>query len=397
MTLTELRQETIDRLILQFSERASQLDDKFQFPHQNLDELIDCGLHVANMPKQDGGLGYGFEETVTLLSHISKGCASTGLIMAMHYYSLGAFSEVLTSEQQAMVFDDIRRSGELIASVSDPNVIFIYQRKQMDGIPTITAEKTDGGYLVSGTKFTVTGAPRIKYLPIYCQYAPSSCTSQYGMTALLMTLPTEGAAIEESWNYSGMRALMSHHIHFDQVFIPDHQLIGREGYAIEDTENLIYWFRLAVTAVYYGIAKAAYEHALGMAYKRNDRISKKKSAFLPGPQFRIADMKIKLDVAHSQLMACAQQADQEKKQNHYSSDLYTKTLITKHFVTQAAEEIVQLASQVEGFSSLQQGSLLERLSRDVKAAKFHPPSEDLLKEVIAKKELGIIPLKNRWV
>lgn len=56
MTLTELRQETIDRLILQFSERASQLDDKFQFPHQNLDELIDCGLHVANMPKQDGVL-----------------------------------------------------------------------------------------------------------------------------------------------------------------------------------------------------------------------------------------------------------------------------------------------------------------------------------------------------
>nr|WGD97129.1 acyl-CoA dehydrogenase family protein [Bacillus safensis] len=104
MTLTELRQETIDRLVLQFSERASQLDDEFQFPHQNLDELINCGLHVANMPKQDGGLGYGFEETVTLLSHISKGCASTGLIMAMHYYSLGAFSEVLTREQQYRSF-----------------------------------------------------------------------------------------------------------------------------------------------------------------------------------------------------------------------------------------------------------------------------------------------------
>lgn len=88
-------------------------------------------------------------------------------------------------------------------------------------------------------------------------------------------------------------------------------------------------------------------------------------------------------------MACAQQADREKKQTHYSSELYTKTLITKHFVTQAAEEIVELASQVEGFSSLQQGSLLERLSRDVKAAKFHPPSEDVLKEVIAKKSWAL--------
>ncbi|MDN4638576.1 hypothetical protein QCD73_18920, partial [Bacillus sp. PsM16] len=76
----------------------------------------------------------------------------------IHYYSLGAFSEVLTSAQHASVFYDIRHSGEFIASVSDTNVIFIYQRKQMEGIPTITAEKTDGGYLVSGTNYTVTGA-----------------------------------------------------------------------------------------------------------------------------------------------------------------------------------------------------------------------------------------------
>ncbi|MGE6631478.1 acyl-CoA dehydrogenase family protein [Bacillus sp. NPDC077027] len=396
MKLIEQSKGTIDRLVNDFFERAQRLDEEFCFPDQNLDELIKCGLHVANMPKQSGGLGYGFQETVKLLARISSGCPSTGLVMAMHYYSLGAFSEVLTNEQQSVVFQDICDSGEMIASVSDPNVLFIYHRKQMEGIPTITAEKTSGGYLVSGTKFTVTGAPRIKYLPIYCQYAPVTCASQYGMTALLVTLPTEGVTIEESWNYSGMKASMSHHIHFDQAFVPDHHLIGREGYAIEDTEDLIYWFRLAVTAVYYGIAKTAYRHAVQVSHQKKDRISKKNTAFLPGQQFRIADMKIKLDMAHSQLMSCAQQADEEKTQGAFSSDLYTRTLITKHVVTKAAEEIVQLASQVEGFTALQNGSLLERLGRDVKAAKFHPPSEDVLKEVIAKKELGIIPLKNRW-
>ncbi|EML6324633.1 acyl-CoA/acyl-ACP dehydrogenase [Bacillus cereus] len=387
---------SIESLKLNFLENAKRHDQKPSFPYQNFDQVIKYSLHTVNLPKEFGGENWNSQQTCKLIMELASGCSSTALCLAMHYYSIGAFKNIFSREMQDCVFKDIEKNGRFIASINDPNIIFPHLQKDISESAKIRLNKTENGYLVNGIKTFISGFPCVHYLPVY------GCIEEnegkgLGLTAVLTKLTDPGIKVDETWNYSGMRATMSYNVTFNNVFIPSDRLIGREGFGIEDTQDTIYWFRLALVSVYWGIAKTAYEHVKNLVKIKKDNISQKNFCHLPGVQFSIAEMRIKLEVAYNQIMSCARQLDKETIEKNLSADLYTNTLITKQYVTKTVNEIVWLAMQVEGSSSLQKGNLLERLYRDVRAAMFHPPAEDLLKEVIGKKELGIIPFRNRWV
>jgi alkylation response protein AidB-like acyl-CoA dehydrogenase len=385
----------IDHLVKRFLDRFQEHDNLSQFPHINLNDIVAEKLHTINLSEHYGGRNFGLEETCNLLIDIASGCSSTGLVLAMHYYSLGGLNNILTESQKTEVFKDIQVNGEFIASISDPNILFARTKDDVKQVTDIKIDKTEGGYIVNGIKKSVSGSPRIKYLPIYG--FQEGVRSRYGITALLTTVNEKGISIDNSWSYSGMKSTMSNNIYFKDVFIPESRIIGREGFGIEDTQELIYWFRLALTAVYQGIALCAYNYIRGLAKVKKEKLSNHQLAFFPGVQRNIADMKIKLETSYSQIMRCAQLVDQSIINGAFTDELYKLTLITKQYVSEAANQVVWLAMQVEGMQSLNQGKLLEKLFRDVRAATFHPPNEDLLKEVLAKKELGIISVKKRWL
>ncbi|MGR5997734.1 acyl-CoA dehydrogenase family protein [Bacillus cereus] len=69
--------------------RNTEYDDCSKFPHKNFDELINNNLHKVTLEQKYGGLGYDIKSTCDLLIEISSACSSTGLILAMHLYSIG--------------------------------------------------------------------------------------------------------------------------------------------------------------------------------------------------------------------------------------------------------------------------------------------------------------------
>jgi len=119
-------------------------------------------------------------------------------------------------------------------------------------------------------------------------------------------------------------------------------------------------------------------------------------AVMPGPQFALADIRIRLETSFSQLLTFARQADSECEEGRFTDDLFQQSLVTKYYVTNQANEIVGKAMRIEGMNALNEGGLLERLYRDVRAATFHQPGDDLLMELLAKKSIGVMTLKNRW-
>lgn len=383
----------MERLKQDFSERAGYFDGTPAFPHENFNQIVNLKLHTINLSRNYGGYEFGIESTCDFLIEVASACPATALCLAMHYYSLGGFKSILSADLKKMIFTDIWENGQFVASISNPNIIFVHREEDIRSLTSLHCRKEGNGYVVNGSKYFVSGSPRIKYLPLYCYQ--ENARSRNKITALIADMNSPGITVDESWNYAGMRATMSHTVHFENVFIPDSYLIGREGYGIDDTQQLIFWFRLALVSVYHGIARAAYEYVLNYIKKKRDPISNKLLALLPGIQFSVADMSIQLETSYSQIKICAKQADMQEQQGNFTDDLYIKTLVTKQYVTKVSNEVVWQAMQVQGTSSMVKGSLLERLYRDVRAATFHPPGEDLLKEVIAKKTLGIISINHR--
>jgi alkylation response protein AidB-like acyl-CoA dehydrogenase len=58
--------------------------------------------------------------------------------------------------------------------------------------------------------------------------------------------------------------------------------------------------------------------------------------------------------------------------------------------------VVDLACDVVGGSSFRRGTELERLSRDVRAGRFHPGTDAFTHEVIGKALLGVPNDGSRW-
>ncbi|MFE9279562.1 acyl-CoA dehydrogenase family protein [Paenibacillus glucanolyticus] len=382
-----------------FFMRAEEYDRNRTFPHVNFDEIVEHNLHTVTLERDYGGREYGFRQLAEALVAIGSGCPSTALCMAMHYYTLGGLRNVLSPEMKEEWFRAVERSGEFTTSFNQPNIpVGPIGADGGRGMSSITVKSTNDGYVVNGIKPFVSGCERFYYFPILAFHEDMSPLTTYPISALLLTKDDQGVTIlDNSWDYSGMKATKSHSISLQDVFVPKHRLIGREGYGIEDTSSLAYWSRLAVSAVYIGAAQRAVEYVTALVKRKTDSLSRKPLAQMPGTQFSYAEMLIQMETAYNQLFAYADFADQCLEKGEYPEDLLKKALITKAYVSKTVNEVVWNAMQMEGMASFKEGGVLERLYRDVRAATFHQPSDDLLHEVLAKKSLGVISLRNRWL
>ncbi|CAM4434258.1 acyl-CoA dehydrogenase family protein [Paenibacillus tarimensis] len=393
--LSQETKEAVRRISGQFRETAALNDASDRFPEENIQLIAALGLHAAPLSKHDGGLDAGFVETSWLIAEFAKGCPSTALCMAMHYYTLAALKDKLPEAISEEVLRDVQHNREFFSSFNLANVTTFHPGFDYRDSVSVKIRKADSGYLINGFKKFVSAAERFKYLPVLGSQEDAG-KSFYGLTALLLQKNDPGVTVEKTWDLSGMRATLSHDVYFKDVWVPVDRRIGREGCGLEDTSNEYYWSRLAISSVYLGIAQAAVEYAADIIRAKKDWISQKPVATMPGAQFAYADLRIKLETAGSQLLAYASQADEELRLGKFSNELYQKALITKYVLSNTVNEIVWEAMQMEGIRSLARGSMLERLFRDARAATFHYPSNDLLKEMLAKTSLGIVSINGRW-
>ncbi|MDQ0287888.1 alkylation response protein AidB-like acyl-CoA dehydrogenase, partial [Desulfofundulus luciae] len=75
----------------EFAPRAAEIDKEHRFPRENLKKLAELGLMGIPIPEEYGGAGCDFLSYIMAIEEISRACASTGVILAVHT-SLGCFS-----------------------------------------------------------------------------------------------------------------------------------------------------------------------------------------------------------------------------------------------------------------------------------------------------------------
>lgn len=102
------------------------------------------------------------------------------------------------------------------------------------------AAKTEGGYLVNGTKIWTSNAHRSHYMIALLRTSPATAENRrHGLTQFLIKMDTPGITVRPIVNLAG------HHdfneVHFEDVFVPDEHLIGRQDEAWKQaTDELAY-------------------------------------------------------------------------------------------------------------------------------------------------------------
>jgi len=89
------------------------------------------------------------------------------------------------------------------------------------------ADRTDGGWLVNGTKVWTSGAHRCQYMIGLFRTDTKAESKHEGLSQFLVDMKTPGITIRPIHNMTGDHDF--NEIHFEDAFLPDNALIGNEG------------------------------------------------------------------------------------------------------------------------------------------------------------------------
>jgi alkylation response protein AidB-like acyl-CoA dehydrogenase len=354
------QQELINRVAVlareNFAARAAEYDQKATFPFEDFDDLFRAGLHAPVVPREHGGLGLGpYTGDVFTLWMMTKEIARADLSLARcwegHVNSLVLLDGMSTEEQKTRWFRGVVERGEKwVAWSGEPQ-----SRKPGEAVRFgTTVERVEGGYLIRGNKAFATSAGGAQWAILLVNTAGPGGVRHADAamldTQLMMACNLSDSTIEidESWwDPIGMRATVSHLVHFHGTFIPESDVIGYPGQYLKEGWQTCFIPHYAAT--FLGAAEAAFQYAL-------EYVTSQKKIEDPYVQHHIGQMSVNVETAHLWLRHVA---------HLWEGGRYLEAQIAgsraRHVVEHLAEETVKECIRACGARCLIRPSALERV------------------------------------
>lgn len=356
-----------------FRSRAADYDRTGAFPEENYRDMRAAGYLAAPVPEELGGLGADLLTMARAQQALARGCASTALAVNMHLFQVGTTADNFRGGNTAVepLLRRIAAEGIVIASNGAEAIV------AGEWTPSTTAERKNGGYVVNGRKFFCSQAPGADIFRFLARDVETGETLLFGAPR-----STPGISIVETWDTTGMRATASHDLVIDNVELPE-TAIGVRLPAGEPMRTPLFanvgrWFTSLMSSVYIGVAEEAREEAykaIGTGINSANRhpvltdvlIGEMETAFLTAVSVR--DQVVgAVNTPPSDLQATLPQIAMMKD-----------AVITNAAIT------VEKAVEIAGGRAYFRKSPLERLARDIRAAKFHPPSAPISSQIAGQR------------
>ncbi len=237
------------------------------------------------------------------------------------------------------------------------------------GALSLTAEKVDGGYRLSGTKKWISNAPDAD---VYSIFARTNSGGVRGITGFVLPGDTEGVSGEP------LDLLAPHAIgtlELDGAFVPDDHVLGEVDGGFSVAMRTLDLFRPSVGAFAVGMAQLALDAATNYAGQR-ESFGKSLREF-QAVSHQLAEAAARTKAARLLVYDAAATYD--------AGERVTKAAaIAKLYATETAQWVIDVALQIHGAAGLERGHLLEHLYRDVRATRIYEGTSEIQREIIAR-------------
>ncbi len=363
-----------------FAKRAAAHDRDASFPFENFQELFDAGLLSLTAAREHGGLGAGMLESTRVLREIAQGCASTALVLGMHYIQHHSMARGYRWPKHHVE----RLAGDCLSSVALVNVLRVEPElgtPSRGGTMATVARRTSDGWRLTGHKIYSTGLPALKWYSVWAR--TDEVEPRLGTFLVPAGLP--GAKIVETWDHAGMRASGSHDLILEDVLIPLNSEIDvrpAAGWQGGDPVALIVHGAF-VSAIYDGVARAARDWLVFFLKNRKPSNLGAALATLPRAQEILGGIEVKLTANLRLLETFAAEYDAGHDMTMADANALKLTL------TNNAVAAVEEALTLTGNHGLSRTNPLERHLRDVLCGRVHNPQDDTIKVAAGRLALGI--------
>ena len=354
---------------------ATEHDREEKFPHEVLDEAAKMGLLGAQIPMEYGGAGYDALDVAIIIEGLyaaDPGVGGSVLGTAFGSEAIVAFG---TEEQKEEYLPPIAEGEAIMGSaISEPDT-----GSDVSSVST-TAEKDGDEWVVSGNKMWITNGTVGDFFTVLCRTDPEAEGRYNGFSQIVVEADRDGFEADKITGKMGIRASDTAELIFDNVRVPEENLVGTEGTGFLQQMEFFDETRTQVAAQAVGMAKGAAERALEYSQQR-EQFGQPIGEF-QAIQHKLADMHTKLEAARQLTYKSAWSVEN-------SDEPVTKLAsMAKEYASRVAVDVANEAVQIHGGSGYVNDFDVERFYRDAKITQIYEGTTEIQKNIIARELLG---------
>jgi alkylation response protein AidB-like acyl-CoA dehydrogenase len=358
--------------------RADEIDQQRKFPRENLNALGKAGVLGMMIPAEYGGSGATLAEMSKALETEGQNCASTAMIVLMHFCATAAIGAKGGEALKRKVLPAAAR-GEHLSTLA-------FSEAGSGGhfyMPVSEAKKDGSGTHVSANKSFVTSAGEAESYVVSTKKAGASGPTDVNL--YLIAKGAKGFETKGRFEGLGLAGNASAPMSLENVTVDDSELVGAAGTGFQTMlEVVLPHFQIGVASISLGIATAAFQTITArMGARKYEQAGGAALATIPRVQFLEAEMAIELNAAKAYL------SETIRKAMSGDPTAMVDVLGVKVKAAEACLGIVSRAMTLGGGWAFGRRGGLERNFRDAQAAAVMAPASDVLKDFIGKACLGL--------
>lgn len=352
---------------------ASQIDKKENIPQELIKKLGETGLLGTAFPEEYGGGGFGEVGFCIAQEEVTKACGSTAALIGAHQ-SIGANAIYIGgSEELKRKYLPQITSGEKIAAFA-----LTEAEAGSDAFDLqTTAMYKNGKWILNGEKIWITNAGIADVFSVFAR-------TEKGITGFVVERNFPGVSIGPSEKKLGIKGSTTNSIHFDNVEVPEENIIGANGRGFITAMKTLDSGRIGIGACSLGAAKELLEMSVNFASERKQ--FKQQIIKFQAIQFMIAEMTSKIYAMESILYRTAVKYDEKK-------DVAQEAAMVKLFCSEGVSEIADMALQIHGGMGFSADLPIERFYRDARILRIFEGTSEIQKLIISRKT---IKNKGKW-
>jgi len=370
--LTDVQRE-IQRMTREFAARelipnARKWDEEHAFPTEAVKQLGELGLMGVAVPEAWGGAGLDHVCYAVAMEEISRGCASTGVIMSVNNSLYCDPINRYGTDAQKQEFLEPYASGRKLGcfGLTEPEA-------GSDAAAQQTTAVRDGDfYVLNGSKNWITNGPKADAIVVFAMTDKSK--GNRGISAFIVPTDTPGFIRQAPDKKMGITAAHSCTLYFEDCRVPAANLLGKEGEGFKVAMSTLDGGRIGIAAQALGIARAAFEEAV--RYSGERKTFGKPIREHQAIQFMIADMATEIDAGRLLVHQAAVLKDQGKRMS-------TESAMAKLYCSEMASRVANKALQVHGGMGYSKEMDAERHVRDARITEIYEGTSEIQRIVIA--------------
>ena len=350
---------------------AAQYDESGAFPYDWVKGMGALGLFALPFPESVGGAGAGMLTYCLAMEEIARADASAAITLeAAVSLGIAPLVEFGTTEQQQRWLPSLL-SGERLWSfgLTEPEA-------GSDAAGTQTrAALEDGEWIINGRKVFITNAGTDISAGVTLTAVTGGGNGQREISAIAVERGTPGYTQAAKYRKLGWHASDTRELLFDNVRVPEGNLVGRRGEGFRQFMHILEGGRVAIAALAVGVAQACLDASLAYSAERKQFGSV--LARFQATQFKLADMATQIELARLMTWRAAAAIDAGRDAMPWAS-------MAKLHASEIATAAANQAVQIHGGYGFMEESPVARYYRDVKVNEIGEGTSEVQRILIAR-------------